>query len=265
MRRPAVCRPAVCRPAVRRSAAADPRFADPRMPTRGSPTRGWPIRDLLIRDCMILGSRRILAIAGSAGPRSVEPGSAGPDSWGRSQEPKRSRGSAAAAWTATGNREPAPSDRGAPSGRRPRLGRSRGPAGRGGQPGPRHDGLLSNSDPLSQTDPLARTDPLGMTDPLGPTALRSNRAEHPAAPGQPGPSAPAGPDGAHPSGIADPLRLIDPRRSEVLRQAGQRSAPALPPGTSRQPVRRARQPGNGHLAPSRREHQVRAPADSAPA
>jgi cystathionine beta-lyase/cystathionine gamma-synthase len=63
-----------------------------------------------------------------------------------------------------------------------------------------------------------------MTDPLGRIEPASVAAS-----GQYPPSQPSGRHAGTPAGISDPLRLIDPRRSEVMRQAGMRAA-ALPPG-----------------------------------
>jgi cystathionine beta-lyase/cystathionine gamma-synthase len=79
---------------------------------------------------------------------------------------------------------------------------------------PRQDGdaaATGHTDPLSRTDPLARTDPLSPIDPAG----------HP-----------MGRHAGTPTGISDPLRLIDPRRAEVLRRADHRATPALPPGST---------------------------------
>jgi cystathionine beta-lyase/cystathionine gamma-synthase len=72
----------------------------------------------------------------------------------------------------------------------------------------RHSGALSHADPLGHTDPLGRTDP------------RYSEQR------------PSDQRGA--LGIADPLRLIDPRRSAVLREADLRAAAGPPPQANRQ-------------------------------
>ena len=71
------------------------------------------------------------------------------------------------------------------------------------------------ADPLGHTDPLSRTDPLR-------TAVPTGDAGHP------------NPGAGGAIGIADPLRLIDPRRSAVLREAGLRAAAGPPLQADRQ-------------------------------
>ena len=110
----------------------------------------------------------------------------------------------------------------------------------------RHGDAFSHAAPLAHTDPLSRTDPLRNDVPAG-DAGRPN-------PGAGGAIGPLGADprqtGSHQSGqrpagqlpadqrgalgIADPLRLIDPRRSAVLREADLRAAPVPQPQADRQ-------------------------------
>src|SRR5216683_1094830 len=71
------------------------------------------------------------------------------------------------------------------------------------------------AEPLGHTDPLSRTDPLR-------TAVPTGDAGHP------------NPGAGGAIGIVDPLRLIDPRRSAVLREAGLRAAAGPPPQADRQ-------------------------------
>jgi cystathionine beta-lyase/cystathionine gamma-synthase len=81
-----------------------------------------------------------------------------------------------------------------------------------------------------------------------------------------------------PMGIADPLRLIDPRRSEVLRQVDRRaSAAALPPGSGAAASQQAagfhstgqqpgpQQPGSGRRRLGENTRSVRLPVLPAPA
>ena len=119
-------------------------------------------------------------------------------------------------------------------------------------------GTMSQPDAPSHTDALSRTDPLARTDPLSRVEPVSGSAS-----GQYSPRQQAGRHAGTSAGISDPLRLIDPRRSEVMRQAGMRAAAALPPGSAASATR-GQQHGDGQRRLGENTRSVRLPTSAPP-